>query len=174
MSYPLDVKWTPSLKNSPGLSYLMWGCSITAPFKLQTNVAITLLTNFLVLSILAGLTPALHLHLGASNEKKIFMPGCRWWSWCRSSFILFTILTLLTSPMSFDPQLMMRTSGAALPRRELEKKGRRPVHRSPPDPNQWMQASGTPRLLPMVSAALWAPRRTWLSPMIHTVTKRGK
>jgi len=50
---------------------------------------------------------------------------------------------------------MMRTSGAALPRSETVKKGRRPFHRSPPQPNQQTLMPGTLRWLPMVSAALW-------------------
>ncbi|KAI9532244.1 hypothetical protein NQZ68_033869 [Dissostichus eleginoides] len=39
------------------------------------------------------------------------------------------------------------------------KKGRRPLQRSPPQPNQHTLRS-RPRLLPMVSVALWAARRT--------------
>jgi len=138
----------------------MQGCSIMALFKLRTNVAITLLTNFLALSILTGLAPAFHRHLWVTAENMIFMPGCRSLSWCRSSFMVFTSWTLLTTPRSLPPQWMRRTSGAALPHREWEKNRRSHFHRSPPQPNQQTRTPGRLRLLPMVSAALWAPRLT--------------
>ncbi len=131
-----------------------------APFKLRTNVAITLLINFRDLSSFAGLAPAFHRHLWVTAEHMIFIPGCRSLSWSRSSFIELISWRPLTSPMSLPPQWIMRTSGAALPRWEWEKKGNSPFHHSPPQPNQQTRTPGRLRMLPMDWAAFGAPRLT--------------
>ncbi|XP_049894751.1 histone deacetylase 11 isoform X3 [Epinephelus moara] len=72
---------------------------------------------------------------------------------------MLTSLTLLTFPMSLPAQWMMRTFGAALPRRQWEKKERRPLHCSPPQPHQQTRTPGMLRVLP--KAGKLAVDRGW-------------